>query len=311
MAREPMGASLMPIIRDGNNRVDEYETVPPPATPSGPIERARVSEARMADFAAERATRAGTAPVTQRESYSEGQARRGKALGAAQALAASRARGAQRAGFVKGATKAETPSAPASASRYPLPRDRSERDARVIAALRAHPTVADAATELGVSETRVGQILKQIRLAGAMPADLNAAIKSRSATAAAKVTGRVPLAPAATEPEGREASVPATDAVDRGTTGGPSPRPPELLPPPGPTEPGVENAYSAPDPTRAPEVLLPCEGCVHVAVCAIKPGLEVWARLLSAQTPPLRPHPAIAVAAISIACAHELQEARP
>lgn len=77
----------MPIVRDGRNRVDEYR-VEPIGSPPGPVLRvAAISEARMADFAAERARDA-----ERRER-------------AAAMTAASRARGAQRAGFVKGAAK--------------------------------------------------------------------------------------------------------------------------------------------------------------------------------------------------------------
>lgn len=47
----------MPLVRDGSNRVTEYR-VDPVGSPPGPVIRDHVSEARMADFAAERAAAA-------------------------------------------------------------------------------------------------------------------------------------------------------------------------------------------------------------------------------------------------------------
>lgn len=344
----------MPKIRDGNNRVTEFEVEPPSGVGYGPIERSQVSAQRMADFAAERARAAEKASpaITHRESYSEGQARRGKALGegrreAAASMAASRARGAVRGGFVKGQKKpappahhdagvnrvrqqaeagrvAATAGAPTVKRRFPLPRDPAERRAAVLVALRSTHTVRAAAGLLGVTETRVGQILREIRLAGEMPADLDADIKSRSAIAAATRTGTVPLAAPLVDPAGKtaaevrreqraiadasemhepgnkthtdstlkdpEAGAPATAADDGGAA--PPAAATEVAMPPGPT----------------PDVVLPCEGCVHVEVCNIKALLEVqagwWAERLTTGT---LLHPAISVSAIAIRCTHELR----
>ena len=52
-----------------------------------------------------------------------------------------------------------------------------------------------------------------------------------------------------------------------------------------------------------PDVVLPCEDCVHAAVCSIKPLLEVFAQRIDL---PLLPHSAISVAAIGISCTHYL-----
>lgn len=323
----------MPTIRNGRGELEVFDMgVPPPASPSGPIERSQVSAQRMADFAAERA-RAADRQRKPSPAVLDDQAR----------AAASRARGAKAGGFVKGATKPiqegpvpprdhhdagtnrvrqqaeegaaaamEKPPLSAAAfsdgrGRRKLPRDRAERNALVLEAVRASASHAEAATRLGVGKARVEQIVSELRRSDQLPADVRAALDARRHSISV-AGGKVRAAQRRAEPEGREASAPATAADDGGTTGGPSPRPPELLPPPGPSEPapGIAEEYSAPDSTRSPDVVLPCDGCVHAAVCSIKPDLDRWVERMGAPAPP---HPAITVAAISIACAHELQAA--
>lgn len=220
----------MPTIRDGRGVLHVHDMGTPPTNPPPPIERRQASAERMADFAAERARAAekrdrpvNRTPVRQtaaeiRASSERGtersrQVRQERAVKSAangeyvtvsvpeeeitveghHDVGTNRIRQQQEAG-ARAAVEGSPDKAPRAPSlRYPLPRDHEERDAKVIAALRAHPNVKAAAAELGVSETRVGQVLKEIRLAGRMPADLDAVIKSRSANAAATVTGRAPL----------------------------------------------------------------------------------------------------------------------
>lgn len=283
----------MPAIRDGRGQLTVHDMGAPPGNPSGPVERSRVSEARMADFAAERAAGAER-PRKSSPAVLDNRA----------AAAASRARGAQRAGFVKGAanrnrihhdagslraraqvdegkramsesqipTDAASDSIPQTARRYPLPRDRAARDALVLDALRGTSSVRAAGERLGVSETRVGQIMREIRLAGAMPADLDADLKGRSARAAAKLTRDVPLVP----PE---------------TGGGPE---------------AGEASYGnipVPESTSRPDVLLPCEDCAHIVVCAIRPQLLTFHGDLAGLA---ELHPGVRVAAVSIECDHHL-----
>lgn len=119
----------------------------------------------MADFAAERA-RATTPKPT--NSFAAMHAQRRSRTTSAD-LAASRARGAVKGGFVKGAKKTAPPSAPSAAStaiegsgRRKLPRDRDERIRLVMDAVRASSSHAEAAGRLGVTKARVEQIVSEL-----------------------------------------------------------------------------------------------------------------------------------------------------
>jgi hypothetical protein len=65
------------------------------------------------------------------------------------------------------------------APRYPLPRDRAERDRVVLAAVRETPSLSAAGDRLGVSETRIGQILRVIRADGELPEDVATLLAAR------------------------------------------------------------------------------------------------------------------------------------
>lgn len=216
----------MPIVRDGNNRVTEYDMGLPPGSPSGPVERVSVpgevlrtpgiQATGLPRYDSKRAV--DRPPATLAESRQRGTA---AMLAKRKAPTPSEDRAAAEMEAWQAEQAAEGSAAAAETTmearpRFPLGRDRAARQAAVLGALRATSTVRDAAAQLGVTETRVGQILREIRLAG-MPADLDAAIKSRSAIAAATRTGKVPLAPA---------------GIDRA---GPSPAAEEVATPPGPT----------------------------------------------------------------------------
>lgn len=69
----------------------------------------------------------------------------------------------------------------AKGHRYPLPRDRAERNQVVLEAVRTTDKLAAAGVVLGVSETRVGQIIKEIRAAGQLPDDVAELLNSRNA----------------------------------------------------------------------------------------------------------------------------------
>jgi hypothetical protein len=180
--------------------------------------------------------------------------------------------------------------------RYPLPRDRAERDAAVFAALRSTPTLGLASQRLKVSETRVGQILRQIREDGGLPEDISLLLQMR------RGVPHLEPKPHPGWPASKRAHIVSTE--------------------PPPAEPGIGAAYSAPDsppepvaietveppdpPQPSPAVLLPCEGCIHAVVCSIKPELERWAETLVA---PVSPLAAITVGAISVSCRYERAEA--
>ncbi|MBV9484598.1 MAG: hypothetical protein JO246_00920 [Frankiaceae bacterium] len=169
----------MPIVRDGRNQVDEFRTEPPAAVPSGPVVRDRVSEARMADFAAERAAAershhdAGVNRVRQ-------QIEDGKSLGAGAHWA----------------------------------RKRAEKAERVFTALRETPGYEQAARRLGMSRSALEGLVRQYRVDGTLPADVSELIRTRARTG-----GRPPAVaaispePPDTEPQDQEAGVVATPAV--------------------------------------------------------------------------------------------------
>jgi hypothetical protein len=295
----------MPRIRDGHNRVDEYETVPPPAVGVGPIERVVVPGA------------IARTPGIEAQGLPRYTSRRGVDRPAA-TMAESRARGARAAGFVKGATK-RTPMVPlaptatdpppltgaavgvsGSRGRRVMPRDRGERNSLVLDTVRTSKSHAETGERLGVTGKRIEQIVHEIRRNGLLPADVDELLKARSSW-----KGTVHRAtPAVAEPahivsaespiEGREAGAPATDALDRDAGS-----PPGDGSPPEP-EPGIEDAYSAPDSTRRPTVMLPCEDCAHAVVCSIRPLIEAMEPVIES------PHPAVYVDALSIECDHFL-----
>jgi hypothetical protein len=72
----------------------------------------------------------------------------------------------------------------AKSDRYPLPRDRTERDRVVLEAVRSTARLTEAGVKLGVSETRVGQILREIRAAGQLPEDIAQLLSERNAAKA-------------------------------------------------------------------------------------------------------------------------------
>jgi hypothetical protein len=116
--------------------------------------------------------------------------------------------------------------------RFPLPRDKEQRNAAVLAALRATTSVRAAAERLHVSETRVGQLIHEMRRAGVLPDDVSATLRSRANSAGRRITARDL---AAIEPTTQEADAPATDVDEPGPTGDATPAeqvatPPGLLP---------------------------------------------------------------------------------
>jgi hypothetical protein len=160
----------------------------------------------------------------------------------------------------------------APSARFPLPRDHAERNAKVIEAVRATSTTDEAGKLLGVSGTRVLQILHEIRRDGAMPEDVQQALKHRSGV-------RRPAAAPGIVSGHSSRNIPAPDSS------------PASAEPPDPPRPSGPSA-------------LPCGSCLHAGVCSIRPQLEAWVRNLK---PPAKPHPALTVSvAIDVSCDHYL-----
>lgn len=213
----------MPAIRDARGQLHVHE-VQLPVNPPGPIERSRVSEARLADFAAERAAaterrqRRHDAEGRPERSYVPTPVAREQAKRNAQAsMAASRARGAQRAGFVKGATRRSQedamPTAPAPRRRQLSPgrtQPRAERVQRILAAIRESASHAEAAERLGMGKHAVEMFVSDLRRRRELPDDVEQLLRARNP--AYGKAGR-PRANGVERIEGGEEGAPATAAV--------------------------------------------------------------------------------------------------
>lgn len=156
----------MPIVRDGRNQIDEYR-VEPVGSPPGPVVRDRVSEARMADFAAERAAaaRPPATPAKPAEAEPKVDGRRARRL--------------------------------------------ARRDAW-LQAIRSHGSHAEAAAALGVGKHSIEMFVSDLRRRGELPADVEDLLRSRNPARNPALRPR----PVSSNPQGREVSVPATDAAD-------------------------------------------------------------------------------------------------
>lgn len=263
----------MPTIRDARGQLTSYETLPPPGSPSGPVIRDRVSEARMADFAAERA----------REAERKRTTRVIRSIATGEYVAVSTPEPGPEEKPMPDVEK--SPLSAAAVSRggsgaRPLPRDEAARMALVLDAVRSTPSLTAAGAKLGVTNQRVGQLVQSFRRAGVLPDDVDRLVKARgrSRPSTSKVDAIEPSLDthsssikAVIEPrsvkshgveraphkhsdqiKGQEAGAPVTDAVDRGTTG--TAPATEVATPPGPT-PVIEEAYSAPVLTTPADVV--------------------------------------------------------
>lgn len=163
----------MPVVRNGRNEVDEYR-VEPVGSPPGPVVRDRVSEARMADFAAERAR---TAEHDRRELSTAEKSRRAREI-----AAASRARGAKAGGFVKGATKPHQAKRTEEETVSPTKREerRIAKRESYLEAIRATTSHGEAAERLGVTKHTVEQFVSELRRRGELPADVDAMLRARN-----------------------------------------------------------------------------------------------------------------------------------
>lgn len=168
----------MPTIRDGRGVLTEHRTELA-ANPPGPIERSRVSAARMADFAAERVERVAPKRVPA--------APDGPNLG-------------RRVGRPR-VTQAQ----------------RDARTAAFLEAVRVSSSHAEAGQRLGLSGARVAQVIGELRRAGQLPLDVDNLLRARSGQRpidpAGKTAAEIRREIAS---QGQEASAPATAAVDRG-----------------------------------------------------------------------------------------------
>ncbi len=132
----------MPAIRDGRGQLVVEPTLPPAAVPPGPVERSRVSEARMADFAAERAN--GGEHIRRDSAVLRESGERGRA-----------------------------------ATESHWARKRAEKAARFIAAVRETANYAEAAETLGTSRHGVEQFMSDLRKRGELPADVDELLIAR------------------------------------------------------------------------------------------------------------------------------------
>lgn len=203
----------MPTIRDGRGVLTVHDMgVPPPGSPSGPVERDRVSEQRMADFAAERAA---AAPERHHLTVAE------KATAAREHIAASRARGAKAGGFVAGATKPlqikPTPNAEEEHVDSKRDQRRIERRERILAAIRSTSSYVGAAAAVGLSRSSIEVFVSDLRRRGELPGDVAELLSGRNPSIAKRTAA--PAKPTIIEVQAPGAGVPATDATERGTTG--------------------------------------------------------------------------------------------
>ncbi len=314
----------MPIVRDGQNKVHEYDMTPP-ASPSGPPVRVDVpgEVVRTPGMDA-----VGLPRYTSRRGVDRPEGRmaesraRGNAASARPHASAeeSRARGAKAGGFVKGATKHEpkVPIAPpakgvaqTAAARAATAASRNaaltSRQQQVVDALRRLGTRKAVMAELGAKHVQsIDATLLDAYAKGLLPTDLPDLPKrlQRALDAGAGVIRRGKLAakPAhivSTESplEGQEASAPATDAGE-GKAGASDPA--ALAVPP----PGLDRILAG----AAADVDVPCGDCAHEPVCAIKALLAMggWREQVAAASP----FPAIRIVAIGVTCSHFL-EVRP
>jgi len=122
--------------------------------------------------------------------------------------------------------------------------------------------------------------------------------RANMAAAQRAIQERKRAAKAITESQGREVGGPATAVREHGPTGDATPAV------------QVATPLGSPDPTSSspigggPDVVLPCEDCVHAAVCSIKPSLDGWVSRLGFGPP--APHSAISIGTIAISCTHHL-----
>ena len=216
----------MPAIRNGRGELVVYDMGTPPTNPPPPVERRQVSAERMADFAAERAS------MSEHDRRGH-QSLADKAKRAREIEAASRARGAQRAGFVKGATKPhpserteeETmPGKPGPEATTRRDQRRHDKAERILAVVRATSSHAESAVQLGMGKHSIEMFLSDLRRRGELPEDVEALLRARNP--AIHRGGRPRKATA--EPaqilstdstiEGGEEGAPATAADDLGAT---------------------------------------------------------------------------------------------
>ena len=187
---------MMPAIRDAQGKLTVHDMGAPPVNPPGPIERRQASAQQMADFAAERARMS----EHERRGHTS-LAEKGKR--AREIEAASRARGAQRAGFVKGATKPHqakpTEEVPMVGGEHSdvgrireqveeghegngghWARKRAAKAEQWFAAIRETSNLTEAAARLGTNAKNVSNFVVQMRASGDLPADIDAKVQSRS-----------------------------------------------------------------------------------------------------------------------------------
>jgi hypothetical protein len=208
----------VPTIRDARGVLTEYR-VEPIGSPPGPVERDRVSAARMADFAAERAAAA---------------ARPARAVPAVP----------------------PRPSPPAKRALNPTRTEtRLARVGRYLDAIRASNSHKEAAEALGVGKHSIEMFVSDLRRRGELPDDVEAQLRARNpATRGGRAKHQAAKANGHAEPITQEASAPATAAA---TAELPDREPAaEVATPPGSPEPVIAAEYSAPDPTSHPSAHL-------------------------------------------------------
>lgn len=285
----------MPTIRDARGQLHVHDMTPRlEVSGPAPVERSRVSEQRMADFAAERAQ---TAERTRADAVAAGRMSAERRRSTAAEEAVSRRRGAEvmheRAVARKAAQQPEEPAMPSPdrhGHRAPTTKNAAltARQEQVIEAIRRTGSRHGAMAELGITHMQsIDTTLMDAHAKGLLASNVPDLPPRIARAFGLEVTPRKGLRRAPTptiEPQDQEAGDPATDASG-------APAEPPFTTPPGPHV----------------TLLLPCEDCLHAPVCRIRPILELWQ--VEAGPPLDTPNPAIAVEAVSLGCEHHLAAA--
>ncbi len=263
----------MPIVRDGQNKVHEFDMTPPPPEPPPAVVRDRVSEARMAEFAAERARMA----EHDRPHLSLAE----KARLAREREAESRARGAKAGGFVKGVAK------PRGIGGH-WAQKRAEKLPRVVDAIRATTNLDEAAEQLGMAGDALRSLVAQYRVDGTLPADVDEQIRTRSNS-----RPRRQRTPPLEEP-----AVAAEAPRERPTT--------ELADtvPARPSSSGLRDdvgQHGASAAAEAPWHQEPCRSCLHRRVCSIRDEVQRIAEAIALTDVPPVVH-------LELSCGHYLPD---